>query len=156
MKILGVDPGSRTIGLAIILKEREKIRYVTSHTLKIKKGELPSKLSYILEQFKEYILKYKPDMVSIEDHFYHKNPKVLLLLGRISGVLIAQSSRMGLPVSLYSPSEMKKSITGTGGASKEQVAYMVKKILNLKGEAPMDATDAIGIALCHCFLGKEF
>lgn len=151
LKILGIDPGSRVVGLALLEIKKDKAYYKSSHILKLKKNKISSKLSFLLEQFEVYLKKTKPDVVIIEDNFYHKNPKVLLTLGRISGVLIALSSKFGLPVFLYSPTDIKKSITGFGQASKEQVAYMVKEILKLKGNTFADATDAISIALCYYY-----
>lgn len=156
LKVLGIDPGSRVVGLALIKIKEDKAHYISSHILKLKKNKIDSKLSFLLEQFEVYLKKIKPDVVIIEDNFYHKNPKVLLTLGRVSGVLIAISSKYDIPVFLYSPTEIKKSITGSGQASKEQVAYMVKEILKLKGDVFPDVTDAISIALCYYYKNNSF
>lgn len=156
LKILGIDPGSRIVGLALIKIKEDKVHYISSHILKLKKNKISSKLSFLLQQFELILNKIKPDVVIIEDNFYHKNPKVLLTLGRVSGVLIAISSKYDIPVFLYSPTEIKKSITGSGQASKEQVAYMVKEILKLKGDAFPDVTDAISIALCYYYKNNSF
>ncbi|MEJ5167027.1 MAG: crossover junction endodeoxyribonuclease RuvC [Thermoanaerobaculia bacterium] len=150
-KVLGVDPGSRVVGLALLKIEKNNIKYLSSHLLKFNKGKFPSKLSFLLKQIESFIREKKPDVLVMEDNFYHKNPKVLLLLGRISGVIIAVAASLQIPVILYSPTEIKKSITGSGQASKEQVSYMVKKILNLEGETLSDATDAIAIGMSYFY-----
>jgi crossover junction endodeoxyribonuclease RuvC len=156
LKVLGVDPGSRVVGLALLEIKDNKIKYISSHLLKFKRNKIPSKLSFLLNQFSEFLEEKKPDILIIEDNFYHKNPKVLLLLGRISGVIIALADSLKIPVILYTPTEIKKSITGVGNASKEQVAYMVKKILNLEGTTMPDATDAIAIALSYFYKNNSF
>lgn len=150
-KILGVDPGSRVIGLALLMVNDDKIEYISSHILKFERKKFPEKLSFLLRQFEDFLKEKKPDLLIIEDNFYHKNPKVLLLLGRISGVIIAVAASLKIPVILYSPTEIKRSITGTGLASKQQVSFMVKKILNLEGETLPDATDAIAIGLSYFY-----
>ncbi len=156
LKVLGVDPGSRIIGLALLEIKDKKIKYLSSHILKFRKNKIPSKLSFLLNQFQEFLKENKPDILIIEDNFYHKNPKVLLLLGRISGVIIAVADYFKIPVILYTPTEIKKSITGSGNASKDQVAYMVKKILGLEGITMPDATDAIAIALSYFYKNNAF
>lgn len=156
LKVLGVDPGSKIIGFALLGFQNEEIKYISSHILKLKNTKFSKKLSFLLEQFEEYLKDKKPDLVVLEDNFYHKNPKVLLTLGRISGVLIAVTDLLKIPVILYSPAEIKKSVTGSGNASKEQVAYMVKKILKLEGETLSDVTDAISIALCYYYKNNLF
>lgn len=156
VKVLGCDPGSKVIGLALLEIKNQKIKYVSSCILKLKKGKFSSKLASLLNQFNEFLELNKPDILVMEDNFYHKNPKVLLTLGRISGVLIACASSLKIPVFLYSPAEIKKSITGSGQASKEQVAYMAKEILKLEGDSFLDETDAIGIALCYYYRNNIF
>lgn len=156
LKVLGVDPGSRVVGIALLKIEKNNIKYLSSHLLKFNKGKFPSKLSFLLEQMENFIREKKPDVLVMEDNFYHKNPKVLLLLGRISGVIIAVAASLKIPVILYSPTEIKKSITGSGQASKEQVSYMVKKILNLEGETLPDATDAIAVGMSYYYKNNFF
>lgn len=156
LKVLGVDPGSRVVGLALLKIEKNNIKYLSSHLLKFNKGKFPSKLSFLLKQIESFIQENRPDVLVIEDNFYHKNPKVLLLLGRISGVIIAVAASLQIPVILYSPTEIKKSITGSGQASKQQVSYMVKKILNLEGETLPDATDAIAIGMSYFYKNNFF
>lgn len=156
VKVLGVDPGSRVVGLALLKIENNNIEYLSSHLLKFGRGKFSSKLSFLLKQMEVFIEEKKPDILVIEDNFYHKNPKVLLLLGRISGVIIAVAASLKIPVILYSPTEIKKSITGSGQASKQQVSYMVKKILNLEGETLPDATDAIAIGMSYFYKNNFF
>lgn len=151
LKVLGVDPGSKIIGLALLGLNGRNLSYLSSEIIKFKGRDLPSKLSFLLKKIKSYLEENKPDILVMEDNFYSKNPKILLILGRISGVIIAVANNLDIPVILYSPAEIKKSITGNGQASKQQVAYMVKKILNLEGDVLTDITDALAISLCYFF-----
>jgi len=108
------------------------------------------KLQKIQEKISFLIKSYKPDSLAIEAPFYGKNPQSMLKLGRAQGVAIATAMTLGVDVTEYAPRKIKQSITGSGNASKEQVAAMLKRLLNMeKLPKYYDATDALGVAVCH-------
>jgi crossover junction endodeoxyribonuclease RuvC len=118
-----------------------KLNKYSTHTLKLKK---------IFERIGQLIDDYKPDEMAIEDPFYGKNPQSMLKLGRAQGVVMAAALDREIPIVEYSPKKVKQSVTGSGNATKEQVAYMLEKILGLPLDKEfLDATDGIAIALCH-------
>ena len=120
------------------------------HLAKLKSHEL--KLKNIFEKTLCMIDQYKPDEIAIEAPFFGKNVQSMLKLGRAQGVAMAAGLYRNIPIFEYSPKKIKKSITGNGNASKEQVAAMLKSLLNIK-EMPrhLDATDGLAAAVCHFF-----
>lgn len=150
MIILGIDPGSRLTGYGIIDKNGNHHRHIENGTLYLEKqGAYPHRLGYLFEQIQILIEAYEPEVLAIENIFYHKNPKSIQKLGEVRGVAMASAVLKGLPVFEYAPLEVKKSITGYGAAKKEQVQFMICKLLNLKDCPEENAADALGIALCH-------
>ena len=151
MIILGIDPGSAVTGFGIINVSGNKLNLVDFGAIKTsQKDALPLKLKTIYDGVCEIIDEYKPDQAAIESIFYSENVNTALVIGHARGVAILAAINKQIPVSEYSPREVKQSVVGNGAAAKEQVGYMVKKILNLKGTPqPADASDALGIAICH-------
>ncbi len=156
MKIIGVDPGTNMMGYAII-ETNKKIEIIISGKLNISAVENPySKLQKIHERISTLTKEYKPEVMSIEAPFYAKNVQSMLKLGRAQGVAISAAFALGVDVFEYSPRKIKQAITGNGNASKEQVAQMLKSILNLKKMPDtFDETDAIAIALCHHYQNNK-
>ena len=153
MKIIGVDPGSVITGIGIIEYKSDKLRLVDYDAL-ILNTKLPVtlRLKTIYDACLKKINKFKPDEFSIETAYFGKNIQSTLKLGQARGVAIIAALNSNLNVSEYSPREVKKSVTGNGASSKEQVKYMVKSILSIKREPEfMDSTDALAIALCHYY-----
>jgi crossover junction endodeoxyribonuclease RuvC len=110
----------------------------------------PHRLNEIYDGVSKIIASYKPDLIAIEDVFYGKNIRSTLSIGQARGVALLASVRAGIDISEYSPREVKRSVVGTGAASKEQVQFMVKELLRLeKIPQPVDAADALAVALCH-------
>ena len=98
----------------------------------------------------ELIQTFSPTVLSIEDVFYGRNVKSALLLGQARGIAMLCAAKNNMPVFEYSAKKVKQSVTGNGNADKVQLQYMIKQIFNLKSlPKPLDASDAIGIALCH-------
>ncbi|MFH1335616.1 MAG: crossover junction endodeoxyribonuclease RuvC [Candidatus Zixiibacteriota bacterium] len=151
MVILGVDPGSAATGYGLIRSnERENVFLECGVIRTDSKRPLPEKLKEIFEGLSEIISDKNPDQLAIEETFYSKNAKSALVMGQARGVAILAAACAKLPVSEYSPKEVKSSVVGQGSASKLQVQYMVKNLLGLKElPQPMDAADALAIALCH-------
>ncbi|MHA6696485.1 crossover junction endodeoxyribonuclease RuvC [Chryseobacterium sp. A321] len=150
--ILGIDPGTTIMGFGIISAEKEKIQLVSIHELILKKyPNHETKLKHIFERTLALIDEYHPDEVALEAPFYGKNVQSMLKLGRAQGVAMAASLYRDIPIKEYSPKKIKMAITGNGNASKEQVAAMLKTLLNLK-EFPtkyLDASDGLAVAVCH-------
>jgi crossover junction endodeoxyribonuclease RuvC len=151
--ILGIDPGTTIMGYGIIKQTSNKISFVCMDVLKLDKfSDQPIKLKKIFETCLELLEKYHPDALAIEAPFYGKNVQSMLKLGRAQGVAMAAGLYRSVPIFEYSPKKIKQSITGNGNASKEQVAAMLQKLLNLK-EMPvhLDATDGLAAAVCYFF-----
>lgn len=151
MIILGIDPGSVITGIGIIHCNGDKIKLVELDAVVMKsKDALTKRLKVIYDVCIEKIKKYKPDELAIETAFFGKNIQSTLKLGQARGVAIIAAVNSNINVSEYSPREVKKSITGNGAASKEQVKNMVKRILELREDPDfIDSSDALAIALCH-------
>ncbi|MCY7361729.1 MAG: crossover junction endodeoxyribonuclease RuvC [Ignavibacteria bacterium] len=151
MKIMGIDPGTTVTGIGIIEVMSGDSRLIFYDTINLNsKDALPDRLKIIYDDCLECIKKYKPDEFAIETAFYGKNIQSTLKLGQARGVAIIAALNSNLKISEYSPREIKKSVTGNGASSKEQVQYMVKTILSLKNNImPSDSSDALAVALCH-------
>lgn len=149
--ILGIDPGSRLTGYGIIKQEGRKMTYLASGCIKaIAAGsELAPRLQTIYAGVSELILQFNPDLFAIEQVFMAKNPDAALKLGQARGAAIVAATNHDIPVSEYSARQIKQSVVGTGGATKEQVQHMVCSILKLPAAPQADAADALAVALCH-------
>ena len=112
--------------------------------------QLADRLGYLFDEITILIDKYKPEILAIEDTFYHKNFKSAMLLGQARGTIILAGFKKNIPCAEFAPKKIKKSVVGNGNASKEQVQYMVKNILQLdKLPKPLDSSDALAIGLCY-------
>ena len=151
--IMGIDPGTNIMGYGIIHCAGQKVTIVAMGVIDMRKeADAYLKLGHIYERVQGIIDEYLPDEIAIEAPFFGKNVQSMLKLGRAQGVAIAAAIQHDVPVHEYAPMKIKMAITGTGSASKEQVAGMLQRILKLdKSEMPkfMDATDALGAAYCH-------
>lgn len=154
--ILGIDPGTQVMGYGLILIDRQPklLQFGVLHLKKYPEHAL--KLKKIFDRVSQIIDEFHPDEVALEAPFFGTNVQSMLKLGRAQGVAMAAALARDIPVIEYAPKKMKQAVTGNGNASKEQVAEMVKRILNFK-EAPklLDATDALAVALCHHYTGKS-
>jgi crossover junction endodeoxyribonuclease RuvC len=151
--IMGIDPGTNNMGLGIIDVKGSKIEIIAMDVLKLNKLANHSlKLKKIFETTLRFIDQYHPDELAIESPFFGKNIQSMLKLGRAQGVAIAAALYRDIPVFEYSPRKIKQSITGKGGASKEQVAGLLAGMLSLnKIPEYYDITDALAVAVCHHF-----
>ncbi|MEC5393921.1 crossover junction endodeoxyribonuclease RuvC [Bergeyella sp. RCAD1439] len=152
--IMGIDPGTTVMGFGIIAVKKNKITLTAIHELIL--GKLPNhetKLKHIFERTLSLIDEYHPDEVALEAPFFGKNVQSMLKLGRAQGVAMAASLHRDIPITEYSPKKVKMAITGNGNASKEQVAGMLKHLLNLKTfpTKHLDASDGLAVAVCHHF-----
>ena len=157
MIILGVDPGTNFTGYGIIKYDRNNFTRVVNGLIKLPPSKpLALKLGIIYDELSDVMKKYKPDEFAIETAFYGKNVQSAMKIGYARGVSLLAAVHHGLPTSEYSPREIKKSVVGTGAASKEQVNYMIRTILAVKNSDKMkfDESDALAVALCHSFRMK--
>jgi crossover junction endodeoxyribonuclease RuvC len=150
VRILGIDPGSRLTGYGVIEEtERGSYRYIASGSIRIKADSFPERLKQIFDGITEVIALYHPEEMAIEQVFMHKNADSALKLGQARGAAICASMVSGLPVSEYAARQVKQALVGKGSADKSQVQHMVKILLSIQGELQIDASDALGISLCH-------
>lgn len=152
-RLIGIDPGSNVMGFAIIEITNRKAKVLEMGAISMRHlKEHQLKLKMIFEELQMLIDKYHPREMAIEAPFYGKNVQSMLKLGRAQGVAMAAGITKGVAVVEYAPKKIKKSITGKGGSSKEQVAAMLENILKVKiDDSDLDATDALATAVCHFF-----
>ncbi len=151
--ILGIDPGTNYTGYGVLeVAERQPrcvvLGYIELHRI----DDTYQKLRHIFERVGALIDEYRPSEVALESPFFGENVQSMLKLGRAQGVAMAAALTRGLPVFEYAPMRIKQSITGYGGASKEQVAALLKSMLKVEYSLKkLDATDGLAVALCHHF-----
>lgn len=154
MVIVGVDPGSRVTGYGVIQVRGNRYRCLDFggiHTGGQAKA-VGDRLKQIYSQVSALLSRYDPDSVAVEEVFYAANVKSALILGHARGVVLLAAAEAGVPLVEYSPLEIKKSVVGYGRADKRQVQLMVSRLLGLtRPPEPLDAADALAIALCHAF-----
>jgi len=153
--ILGIDPGTSILGYGIIEVHGKQMKLVALGVLRLDKIEDHHlKLQKIFERCIELIDGFHPDELAIEAPFFGKNVQSMLKLGRAQGVAIAAALSRKIPVMEYAPRKIKQSITGSGAASKEQVAAMLQRVLQIPdADMPekLDATDGLAAAVCHFY-----
>jgi crossover junction endodeoxyribonuclease RuvC len=149
--ILGLDPGTQVFGYGIVKQEGQKITAIQMGVVKLDKFKSHEiRLAKIFEKVIQLIDQYLPDEMAIESPFFGKNVQIALKLGRAQGVSMAAAISRQIPIVEYAPKKVKQSVTGNGNASKEQVAAMVARLLNINPENfLLDATDALAIAITH-------
>jgi crossover junction endodeoxyribonuclease RuvC len=149
--ILGIDPGTTVMGYGVVVANGNTAKMVTMGVLELHKySDHYLKLKKIFERTIQLIDTYNPDELAIEAPFYGKNVQSMLKLGRAQGVAMSAALSRSIPIFEYAPLRIKQAITGRGNASKEQVALILKHLLNIE-ELPkyLDATDGLAAAYCH-------
>jgi crossover junction endodeoxyribonuclease RuvC len=150
LKILGIDPGTRNCGYAIVEKNGSTVKLIEAGLIKIKTKILQEQIVEMTEGFDLIFSKHEIDEVSIEDMFYAFNPKTVIKLAQFRGAISLKILQKFGNFAEYTPLQVKQAVTGNGKSTKEQVAFMVKRLLGVKKEIkPLDITDAIAIALTH-------
>ncbi|MEG1949683.1 MAG: crossover junction endodeoxyribonuclease RuvC [Odoribacter sp.] len=151
--IMGIDPGTNFMGYAVIKTSGKTVKpeLVVSGIVDMKKMTDPYlKLQRIFRRTLEVIDSYRPDELAIESQFFGKNVQSMLKLGRAQGVAIAAALQRNIPIFEYAPRKIKMSVTGSGTASKEQIALLLSKFMKIETTSnQFDETDAIAIAYCH-------
>ena len=150
MIVLGVDPGSRVTGYGLIEKRLNRMTCVDAGTI-TPSARLPfyQRIHMIFQAMSEIMDKYHPEEMAIEDVFYEKNVKSSFKIGHARGAVLIAAVQCGVKIFEYTPLEIKKSVVGYGRATKEQVRAMAQVILRLRGIPSLDASDALGTAICH-------
>jgi crossover junction endodeoxyribonuclease RuvC len=150
MKILGIDPGSRNCGFAIVENVNKKNILITAGVIKIKSRTLQEQLLEMNSAFDIIFRENNIDEVAMEDIFFAHNPQSVMKLAQFRGALSLKILHSFGKFGEYTPLQVKQAITGNGKATKEQVSFMVKRLLGLKSEIkPLDITDAIAVAITH-------
>jgi len=149
MRILGIDPGSRLTGYGIIENTARGYKYIASGSIHIKADYFPDRLKQIFDGIVQIVEMYRPEQMAIEQVFMHKNADSALKLGQARGAAICAVQTTGLPVFEYAARQVKQAVVGKGAADKLQVQHMVKILLSIQGELSYDASDALGISICH-------
>jgi len=146
---MGVDPGSRMTGVAVIEVNGDRVTPLYYDAIKAGTGEFTERLGIIFSELQQLIETYKPDQAAIETVFVAHNPSSAIKLGQARGAAVCAAISCGVPVSEYSPRSVKQAIVGRGGADKSQVQHMVGLLLGISGPIQNDAADALAIAICH-------
>lgn len=150
MLVLGVDPSSTSTGYGFVEYSKRKARYVDCGCIRPKEDVFEDRLVYMFDEMMRLIGEYSPDEGAIETTFFGKDATAAAKLGQARGVLIVAMRKAGLPIAHYTPTVVKRSVTGNGQATKQQVQFMVARRLGLEEvPKPLDASDALAIALCH-------
>jgi crossover junction endodeoxyribonuclease RuvC len=156
MRVLGVDPGLTRCGVGIVEGAIGSPISLVGVGVILTPAEAPleQRLLDLDQQLSEWINLWKPDVIAVERVFSQHNVRTAMGTGQAAGIALLLAAKAGIPVMMHTPSEVKASVTGSGRANKAQVALMVQKILNLETiPKPVDATDALALAICHIWRG---
>ena len=149
IRILGIDPGSRYMGYGLIELDGVHLRYLDANRLVLGNAPFTERLLKIDSFLTQYLEKTQPDEAAFEGIFHQKFADAAIKLGHARGVAIVACARFGLPLFEYSPTDVKQSVTSFGHAEKTQVAQMVRILLGVQLQWPVDASDALAIAISH-------
>jgi crossover junction endodeoxyribonuclease RuvC len=149
VRILGIDPGSRLTGFAVIDADGDVMRACGFGVIRTGTGEMPERLGAIFAGVGRVIREQGPEVLAIESIFLARNPQSALKLGQARGAAICAAFENGLPVFEYAPRAVKQAVVGTGKADKLQVAHMMQKLLRIEDALAADAADALAVAVCH-------
>lgn len=148
-RILGIDPGSHATGWAVI-QSQPALRCVASGVIRPGRGlSLPARLLAIHDELVAVITRHAPEAMAVEDLFNARNARSALVLGHARGAVLLAGARCGLAVAEYPPAVVKQALTGNGRAGKDQVRFMVRRLLRLNAAPALDESDAMAVALAH-------
>jgi crossover junction endodeoxyribonuclease RuvC len=150
VSVLGIDPGTRRTGYAVLVASRGQLECRKLGTIKLnEKWDLPRRLGRLGLEITRLVDRYQPQEVSIEQAIYAQNVRTALALGQARGAILFCAVTNGCEIFEYSPREVKRAVTGSGNASKLQVQGMIRRLLGLRREFDADEADAAALALCH-------
>lgn len=156
MIIIGIDPGYAIVGIGVVEYTGNRFRTLEYNAITTPAG-MPTveRLKKIYTEMTSYLVRYDPDAVAIEELFFNSNQKTAINVAQARGVLLVAVANANVPISEYTPLQVKQSVTGYGRADKGQVQQMVKTILGLNAiPKPDDAADALALAICHAHSNK--
>lgn len=152
---LGIDPGSNITGWGVVRESSGRLELVANGVLRVKGSSFSERLAFIFHGLHDIIEEYRPQEAGVEQVFTAKNIMSAIKLAQARGAAVAACASFHLPVQDYEPTLVKKTLAGTGRAEKEQVAFMVARLLGRAHiEGPLDTTDALAIAVCHLTLRR--
>ncbi len=148
--VLGLDPSLRSTGYGLVFHAGNQMRAVAHGVIQNPTSQLPSRcLVKIGDTLRDLIAQHQPSVMAVEGLVYVQNTRIALTLGQVRGAAIAVAAAHGLDIFEYAPREVKRSVTGLGGAGKGQVARLVKTLLGMTELPADDAADALAAAICH-------
>ena len=153
IRVLGIDPGSRATGWALLIADGNRYRFECSGVVRPRGEHRHGRLADLQNRLAKVVEELAPDCAAVEASFSGRNPKSGLALAESRGVILAVLGGLNLEVSSYSPAQVKSTIVGHGRAEKQQINYMVVRLLSLSKPPASDAADAIAVALTHIHLG---
>lgn len=155
IRILGLDPGLRRTGWGVIVCEGSRLSHV-AHGVIAPKDSLPfaQRLLHLFNAITEVLETHRPDEAAVEETFMNNNAQSALKLGHARAMALLVPARAGLPVGEYAAKVVKKAVVGTGGADKDQVAFMIARLLPTAGPTTADAADALAVAIAHAHARK--
>ncbi|CAB4704614.1 unannotated protein [freshwater metagenome] len=156
MRVLGIDPGLTRCGIGIVEGSVGKALNMVGVGVILTPTDAPleSRLLELDRQLNEWVQRWSPDVIAVERVFAQHNVRTVMGTGQAAGIALLIAAKSGIPVMMHTPSEVKAAVTGSGRANKAQVAQMVVKLLNLTQiPKPVDATDALALAICHIWRG---
>lgn len=156
MIILGIDPGTAITGYGVVEYRGNSYKAIDYNCFRTG-PELPLhlRLKSLYQGLTEIIARYQPEQMAVEELFFNKNARTALAVGHARGIALLAGANYGIPVSEYTPLQVKQAVTGYGKADKQQVQFMVKTLLSLKEiPKPDDVADALAVAVCHAHWGS--
>jgi crossover junction endodeoxyribonuclease RuvC len=154
LRILGIDPGLNRCGWGVIVSEGARLSHVAHGVIRPKAdASTGRRLAALLEGLRAVIAEHAPHEAAVEETYVNNNPRAALALGQARGAALIAPAEAGLPIGEYSPAVVKKALVGNGQAEKEQVAFMVRRLLPAAGAVAADAADALATAICHAAHG---
>ncbi len=152
MIVLGIDPGLARMGYGVIEKTGNKAIHVTHGCITTSREDASagSRLNFLYEGLKDLFIEHHPECAAIEKLFFSKNITSAMGVAEVRGIILLICAQEGVPVTEYTPNQVKQAITGSGRADKKQVQEMIRRLLHLEEiPRPDDAADGLSIALCH-------
>ena len=156
LRVLGVDPGLTRCGIGVIEGlPGSTLKLISVGVIKTPSEDpLEQRLLQLERELTNWVAEHKPDRIAVERVFSQHNVRTVMGTGQAAGIALLIAAKAGIPVMMHTPSEVKASVTGSGRANKAQVATMVQNILRLESiPKPVDATDALALAICHIWRG---
>jgi crossover junction endodeoxyribonuclease RuvC len=150
VRVLGIDPGLTRAGYGVVEEAGGRLQALDHGTIRASGDDVPGQLAALRTRLAAVLARHRPDAMSIERLFVTRNQQTAIRVGQASGVIMLVAAEAGIPVTEYGPLQVKQAIVGVGNATKDQVTFMVRRLLGL-AEKPdtADAADALALAICH-------